>query len=77
MWKITKKKPVGGDCKTVKRIMKKIMRVTREIGQKTNRRNELKKKQLETPVENLKLETNGSDNNAVTIDKETHRTKRE
>lgn len=65
-----KEKPVGGDCKTVK----KIMRVTREIGQRVNRRNDLKKKQLENPAKNLKLETNGSDNNGtttVTHDKET------
>lgn len=65
-----KEKPVGGDCKTVK----KIMRVTREIGQRVNRRNDLKKKQLENPAKNLKLETNGSDNNGtttVTNDKET------
>ena len=53
---------------------KKIMRVTREIGQRVNRRNDLKKKQLENPAKNLKLETNGSDNNGtttVTNDKET------
>lgn len=50
------------------------MRVTREIGQRVNRRNDLKKKQLENPAKNLKLETNGSDNNGtttVTNDKET------
>lgn len=50
------------------------MKVTREIGQRVNRRNDLKKKQLENPAKNLKLETNGSDNNGtttVTNDKET------
>ena len=50
------------------------MRVTREIVKRLNIRNDLKKKQLENPAKNLKLETNGSDNNGtttVTNDKET------
>lgn len=65
-----KEKPVGGDCKTVKKN-NEGNEGNRTKSKETKR---LEKKQLENPAKNLKLETNGSDNNGtttVTNDKET------